>query len=329
MKPPGGKRGGFTLVEVLAAVAVLVILGIIIAQVLATTSSVTRQSDKLVDTSSQARLVFGCLGEDLSALVKRADVPFSAQNAAIGPNNLLLFFSGVPSVGSDRSLSIVSYQVAPPTRGNADASNTQRPCLIRAGKAVTWAATTTAATAYFGLDPTGLPVSFSGTPTPVPTALLPQTSDFDVLSIGVIRLIVGFQLYPDNQPATLVDGTPVANATGQVVYSPPTRTVYPYGSTANSVSVIDASRISAVVIGIVVIDLNSLKLLSAAQVVNLGNAFPIPSDTSNALPVAAWGPTAASTTLLAAASGGSIPLPALQSLRVFQRFYPVTPYPSH
>jgi hypothetical protein len=266
-------------------------------------------------------------------------VPFQAQNAAIGATNLLLFVSNVTSAPAslttaNRDASILAYEVAVPAGGgNAGADGNQRPCLIRAGMAIPWTTT-----GYFGLDGTGLPVSFSGTPTTVPAALLPantaQNSDFDILAPGVIRLIVGFQLYPDDQPATLADGTAVANCVGQVVYSPPVRSAAPYGGATASnpaVKVIDVSRISALVVGLVVIDLNSLRLLNATQVTALGSAFTVPAVSAQAtintlpLPVSYWEPKAETPSLLPS----SVPLPALQSLRVFQRFYPITPYASH
>ncbi len=303
------KRQAFSLMEIMVAMSVLVLLGYIIAQVTGATSKTTRLSNQMVDTASQARLVFGCLEADLTALVKRPDVPLQAQNAAIGATNLLCFVSGVTSASATpRDVSIIAYQVAT-CADNTGPDRIARPCLVRAANAISWTQTD-----YFGLDSTGLPISF-------PSTLLPQTSDFDLLAPGVIRMVIGFQLYPDNLPATLQDTTLIANARGQVVYSPPVRTVVPYGG-GTSTTVIDLSRISALVVGLVVIDLNSLRLLSATQVTTLGSAFAIPAN--DTLPVPFWGPSAASPDSLPS----SVPLPARQSLRIFQRFYPITPFVS-
>lgn len=309
------KRGqGFSLIEILVAMSVLALLGFIIAQMMASTSKTTRLSNQMVDTASQARLVFGCLGADISTLVKRSDVPFTARNASVGASDLLLFISGVPSAdaslstAANRGVSVVAYRVA------VHADNANRPCLIRAGKAISWTMNS-----YFGLDSAGLPLSFSATI--FPAALQPQTADFDILAPGVIRFVVGFQLYPDNQPVTLQDGTALPKAQGQVVYSPPVRTVTSYGATSTA-QVVDLTRISALVIGIVVIDLNNLVLLNAAQITDLSAVFGVPS--TDTLPVAAWGPTVGNPTLLPS----TVPLPVRQSLRVFQRFYPITPFAS-
>jgi type II secretory pathway pseudopilin PulG len=329
MKHPAPKRGGFTLIEILVAMVVLILLGIILTQIISSVARATPLSNQMVDADSQARLVLGRMGADLSALVKRPDVPFQAVNAPVAtsnPTTLLYFVSGVPSADTRisstaviRDVSIVAYQVASPVADNAGPDGFERPCLVRAGLAIPWTMS-----GYFGLDATGMPLTY----TSIPTSFLPQTtgstSDFDILSKGVIRLVVGFQLYPDNQPVALSDNPTVSigNAIGQVVYQPPIRAAVPYGG-GTTVYVVDLSRISAIVVGIVVIDLNSLMLLTSTQVTSLGNAFPVPANGN--LPVPSWGPIANAPSSLPA----SIPLPARQALRVFQRFYPVTPFASH
>jgi type II secretory pathway pseudopilin PulG len=332
------RRRGFTLVEILVSMVVLILLVILIVQVTDTASRTIGVSNKLVDAASQARLVFGSLDGDLSNLVKRPDVPFQGQNVAAGTaTNLLCLISEVasaqsspsPSPTSNRNLSVIAYQVAALANNNLGPDGVARQCLIRAGKAILW----TTPPGYFGLDGTGVPVTFTGAT--FPTTLVPQAADYDILSAGVIRMVVGFQLYPDNQPAALLDNTAVTNARGQVVYSPPIRAVTPWGG-GTAVNVVDLSRISAIVVGLVVIDLNSLSLLNSAQVAGLANAFAVPTVTAGSipLPVQFWGAIAGSVTNLQAAMkaagySGSIPLPALQSVRVFSHFYPISPYASH
>ncbi len=322
MMQRSAKRGGFTLVELMVALAVLALLIVILASVIEAASRTIRISDRRIDSTSQTRLVFSCLATDLSHLIKRLDMPVTAQNAAVGATNLLCFFSGVASAdpngnAGDRNISVIAYQVAT-NANNLGPDNNPRPCLIRAGKAIPWSTT-----GYFGLDSTGLPISFSSAS--FPPTLVPQQADFDVLAQGVIRMVIGFQLYPDNQPATLQDGTSVANAIGQVVYSPPVRPVTAYGGTPTTTgtSVVDLNRISSVVVGIVVIDQNNLQQLTAVQVASLESQFSVP--TNDTLPVASWGATVNSP----AALPSTVPLPARQALHVFQSFFPITPFASH
>jgi prepilin-type N-terminal cleavage/methylation domain-containing protein len=314
------RRKGFSLIELLAAIAVLSILGLVIVQITSAVSRTTSLSNRAIDADAQVRLAMERIGLDLSQLIKRQDTDFSAQNVAAGTvSNILLFLSDVGSTGistsNNRGLSLIAYRVAP------HSDNQNRACLVRAGKAIPWNATgSIAAAGFMGLQSNGLPLTFADTAF---SSFLPAAGDFDVLAPGVIRLIVGFQLYPDNNSVTLVDGTVVANARGQIVYSAPVKTLTSTDGTT-SASYIDASRIAALVIGLVAIDLDSLRLLNASQVLTLVGVFDVPANSLS--PVQAWAATANNAASSAALS--SVPLPARQSLRVFERFYPITPFAS-
>ena len=221
---PSRTSTGFTLIELLVALTVLVIMGLVFAQITSMTSKAIHLSNQSVDASAQAYLSFDRMRMDLAALVKRTDTDFIAQNptAPVGGGNLLLFLSNTASSGisatatgtaANRNISMIAYQIS------NDADNGGRPCLLRAGKPITWNNAS-----FMGLGPTGLPLSFNDAS--FPSALLPSAtatpSDFDIMAPGVIRMVVGFQLYPDNLAVTLADGTTPTPATaqGQVVYSP-------------------------------------------------------------------------------------------------------------
>ncbi|MBN8712286.1 MAG: hypothetical protein BGO12_14425 [Verrucomicrobia bacterium 61-8] len=300
-------RRAFSLVELLAAVAVFVILALVLVQITNATNQSTRASTRMLDAASQSRLVFDRLGRDLANLLKRDDIDFHVGTGANA--DLLGFFSLVPSasVGSNRGLSLIAYRIGTP------AGNVNHPCLLRAGKALSWDATE-----FFGLAPTsGLPLAWEE----LPAGLQPGQDDFDLLAPGVIRMVVGFQLYPDNGPAVLANGAVIEHARGQVVYSPPIRVL----SSANggaTAKYVDLCRISALVVGLVVIDQDSLIPLSAAQVQALSGAFPEPMDSQP--PLQTWGDVATGASGNSLLSG--IPLPARQAVRVYQRFYPLNPF---
>ncbi len=303
MKSPSIRRlSAFTLLELLVAMAVLALIGVVLSQIIGATGKTTRLSNRAIDAASQARVAFDRLGRDFTNLVKRTDSVFASSPS--GPD-LLLFLTLVnaaslpgSTVSDNRGISVVAYRIAP------DATNADRLCLLRGARAINWNDT-----GLFGLGNDGLPAA-------IPAARQPAATDFDVLAPGIIRLVVGYQLYPDNQPATLADNTAIAHALGQVVYSPPLRTDTGAGKFA------DLSRISAFVVGMVSIDLESLKLLSEADVTNFAGIFSAP--VSDELPCQKWSPLAESATSNPALS--SIPLPARQGVRVFQRFFPITPF---
>ena len=308
-------RRAFTLVELLVAMTVLVLMLVFMLALTNATNRATQISTRAIDASSQARLALDRIGVDLANLFQRPDVVFTASNSSA---TCLQFFTYVESAAEspvsspvpnatwlsanvNRGLSVVAYQLAPAT------SNLSRLCLQRGARPFQ-----TTDVGFMGLGTDGYPISSQTTP---------ASTDFDVLAPGVINLVVGFQLYPDNLAVTLQDGSvpgvpsssPVAQ--GQIVYSPPLRT------DVGADSYVDLTRVSAIVVGVVAIDLQSLQLLNAKQVSALSAAFPIPTTKSstNQLPAQLWEPLAANVASLPT----KVPLPARQSVRVLQRFYPV------
>lgn len=302
--PPTIKRGqrGFTLIELLVSITVLALIGLLITQFMDATARTTRVSNRAVDAAAQARLAFDRIGMDLADLVRRTDTDFQAGNTPGGVS--LLFLSGISSPdilskttlpGGNRGESVVSYQVASHA-DNSDVAGAARICLLRGTVPLGWNEV-----GFMG-DSGGLPQRFTA-------SFLP--ADFDVLAPGVLRMVVGFQLYPDNQSVTLEDGT-TATAVGQIVYSAPMQE-------APADDYIDLDRVSAIVVGLVVIDTETLKLLSAGSASNLAALFTVPPDSTT--PSEAWVPLSDNMAAL-----GSAPLPVRQAVRIYQRFYPITPY---
>ncbi len=301
-------KRAFTLLETLVALSILGLLALIVAHITHSAIRATELSNRSIDASGQARLAFDRIGLDFANLLKRRDCPFQAGNS---DSNILLFLSLASSAtpssftsGENRGLSCIAYRIA------AHADNGNRLCLVRGARALKWTEA-----GFAGLDSNQRPVLLPG-------SLQPASSDFDILAPGIFRMAIGFQLYPDNLPATLADGSTTDSTgkslkgLGQIVYSPPIRT------DTGTVSYVDLSRISAVVIGLAVLSPDHLKLLNADQVTTLAASFPTPTAV-NTLPKTSWEPIANNPDNLPA----SVPLPARQSIRIFQRFYPVTPFP--
>jgi prepilin-type N-terminal cleavage/methylation domain-containing protein len=313
------RKAGFSLVELLAALAVFLILMVITISVSSMASDVVRRSNSSADAASQAQIAFERLGLDLGNWIRRPDIDFVATNPPISVgSSFLLFLSAVPSMttgspdGGNRRMSMVGYRVAPhPDNGNQLA-------LLRSAKPVGWNQV-----GFAGLKADGLPRRFSDAD--FPADLLPSqgtpvsAAEWDILSPGVLRVAVGFVLLPDNLPVQLEDGTHLT-ARGQLVYSAPMRLLTPSTGT-NPVLYPDPGRIAAVVVSLVAIDLESLRILSPNQINQLASAFAVPSTGANgaALASEAW------SDLVAHPDGlpGSIPLRARQNLRVFQRGFPL------
>ncbi len=321
---PGGTRArrevfGFSLIEILTAVAVLAVLGLLIAQMINATVLTTRLSSRPIDAASQARMVLDRIGLDLGAMPRRPDIDFVAANPAVGETgnearNALLFLSLVPSKGlpvsETRGTSLVAYRVA------AHADNRGRLCFQRATMALPWNIPAAWGSKNFmGFGAGGFPVKLRSSDVGFPASLIPADPDFDILAPGLIRMAVGFQLYPDGRPVTLLNGRTIGAAQGQIVYSPPRR------EDTGTENYVDLNRIAAIVVGVAVVDLESLRLLDDHDVLALAEHFPSLADSTDSKPpVAAWRAAAES------AVQTGISKPAAEAVRVFQRFYPITPF---
>jgi prepilin-type N-terminal cleavage/methylation domain-containing protein len=333
---PKRRRYGFTLLEMLVALSVLSILVVFIAKMIGAMQATSQVGTQGTLTDSDARVAFEMIGQDLAAMLKRNDIDFWACNPVAGSsglaevnsgNDTLLLFSDVASDDSDipsggnRKISLICYQIAA-SANNPGLNGASLPCLLRSGKAVG-----ISDSGFMGLKTNGLPIRFSDTGTQsFPSKLLPSntstSSDFDVLASGVVQMVIGFQLYPDNAPITLDDGSAqgltLPNSQGQIVYFPPVRKLTPLGGGA-SVNYLDFTRISAIVVGLVVIDHTTLKLLSPTQVSAISSAFSVPQ--MNMLPVPSWQATFNG---IIASLKSTIPLPALKSVHIYERMYPIT-----
>jgi len=295
----------FTLLEVLIGVVLLSILGVVIAQLITATSRAARMSNIGIDAAAQARLAFDRMELDLSALIKRTDVDFAATNSiGAGTPIPFMFLSEVTSPGivstNNRGVSLVGYEI------NTTA-DTPKPGLLRGSVPLAWAGTNSQG--VVGLRGNGLPTPIAS----LPISIGPQ--DFDVLAPAIIRAVIGFQLYPSGEDTELANGATV-KARGQVVYSPPIL----YDANDNASKQIDRSLISSLIVGLVALDPEAQKSIDASQITTLAGCFPLPPD--GELPVSNWTPICDN----AAGLPASVPLPARQSLRVFQRAFPITPF---
>lgn len=313
------RQPGFTLLELLVAMAVMAVLGILIAQIVSAVTRAARLSNQGADATAQARLTLDRIGQDLANAVIRSDVDFVATATNSPTGNLLDMLSTTVSADSapvsagftNRRISRVAYRIAP----SADFGNFA--CLQRAGGPIGWnqagfMGIQTNGITTNGVVPNRYPVQITNTAFPVSLT----AADFDVLSPGVIQAVVGFQLYPDNNAVLLADGTSINNARGQVVYSPPMRDTGPPGNIY-----VDPNRISSLIVGLVAIDPEKLKLLTPETLKNLAAAFSgVPAQ--GQLPVAKWMADTGNLADLPA----DLPLAVRQSVRVYQRFFSITPY---
>jgi len=107
---------GFTLLEMLFSMGVLVMLVVLVAQLMSSAALVTNQSGKRMDSDSQVRAIFDRMARDFNSMVKRQDVDYIFAKQA--GNDTMYFYSEAPayfdssvSDGAKSSLSLVGYHV--------------------------------------------------------------------------------------------------------------------------------------------------------------------------------------------------------------------------
>jgi prepilin-type N-terminal cleavage/methylation domain-containing protein len=175
--PRGASSGqpGFTLVELLVALAVLSILVTILAQVIALTSQAIDINTRKLDAAGEARLFFDRLGADMAAMPQRTDLGMTLYKA--NGNDTIQLYTTTPGYGaaptSGRQISWVTYSIGLPPSG------TGPNCLIREADGMDWTPGN-GTTAVSFLQPP------SFTPLAAPTAAI--TANSDVLANGIFRL---------------------------------------------------------------------------------------------------------------------------------------------
>jgi len=110
----GKLTNGFTVVEILVSVAVLVVLVLLLSRLFSSAAAVTTAGHKRMDADAQLRPLFDRMAFDFSQMIKRADVDYylkSSSNPEPG-NDQIAFYSTVPgyypSSGSQSPMSVVS-----------------------------------------------------------------------------------------------------------------------------------------------------------------------------------------------------------------------------
>jgi prepilin-type N-terminal cleavage/methylation domain-containing protein len=154
-KPPP-RFAGFTLIEIMVAVAVLVILILFVVQLTNSATAITRIGTKHMDADTQARTVLDRLGFDIGRMIRRNDLDYYIKGAAAytGHGNghgwghriqggqqgsdQCAFFASVPGYYPQSSgqgpISLVAYRI----NQNSTASTAPYLQMERMGKGLLW-----------------------------------------------------------------------------------------------------------------------------------------------------------------------------------------------
>jgi len=110
------RAGGFSLVELLVAMAILAIVVLIAFQMIGMTGQTVLSDRKRIDAQSQARQALDRFGLDWNARVGRPDVAVDFES--LPDNDMLSFVSQIEAPTGDRSMAVVDYQINSNSAGN-------------------------------------------------------------------------------------------------------------------------------------------------------------------------------------------------------------------
>jgi prepilin-type N-terminal cleavage/methylation domain-containing protein len=163
-----GCQKGFSLVELLASMSVLLVLTLIIVQLINSSTKATKFSTDKQDSLDQARLSLDLIGVDLASRIKRDELPMDFIKGGGNTSDQLGFYSQVAAYGSPaptRRITTVGYRIQKASGGSLR--------LERGGLGSNWLGSS-----LLKFQPTSFP--------------LIQDPDYQVLADGVIRFEICF-----------------------------------------------------------------------------------------------------------------------------------------
>ena len=181
-------RLGFTLVELLVAIAILLLILAVCSALTVTAQSLLNNGMQRIDADSQARLLFDRMALDLESMVKRTDVDYIVKDATqvqTGNDSLAFYartsgyFTSTPDSAPRQTAALLAYRI-----------NSQTYQLERMAKGIGWNSTSSGTPMVF------LPATLFGTwPTiagagtgGIPNLNLGTDSSYQVLAPSVFRL---------------------------------------------------------------------------------------------------------------------------------------------
>ena len=281
----GWCASGFTLIEMLVALAVLAVLVALLGQVVNQVSETITRATEHTQSDTEAEVIFDRIGDDIAQIINRTDVDslfvgMSTNSGGSDNNDQMFFYSqgaGFSTNGSNPSpVTLISYLVT-------------NQALVRLGVARSW-------DDIPFITPSNGITEFSGS-TPLSNVGNP-TNYFHVIGPSVFRMEVALLMEPDSI-------NPDGSTNGINTYAN-------IGSGTNSWH--GLTNVSSIVVALGILDQTSRKIMTPQQLSNVAAALP-DSMTNGGVPIGNWSTNAYSVP--------NIPPAALSQVRVYQRSFPV------
>jgi prepilin-type N-terminal cleavage/methylation domain-containing protein len=293
--------GGFTLAEMLVAIAVLALVVVFVSRLVDSAAAITTLGHKHMDTDSQARQLLDRMAIDFAQMVKRSDVSYYVKNqtnSQIG-NDQLAFFSALPgyypsSLGYNSNISLIAYRV------NSNSNMVER---MGKGLALNGAyATPSPSPSYpiLFLDSTTSPTTTILLKWPVATSSTASDPDYELAAPQVFRFEYYYLLRS-------INGTPILDANGKATTA---LSGGPWAN-ANSFAIKD---VAAIAVDIAAIDAKSKVLLTDAQITALvGLLGSYAAGMGPGQLLGAWQTSLDGVT--------NMPRPAISGIRLYERYF--------
>jgi prepilin-type N-terminal cleavage/methylation domain-containing protein len=317
------RHRGFTLVELVVSITVLVLVMVTVAQIVSDTQRISTASEKSLGADSEARMVFDRIAVDVALMVKRVDVDYLLNRQAI--NDSLFFYSEAPAfpvsgstIQQQNSVALVGYRI-----------NSQYQ-LERLGKGLTWNAIPSDGMVFltyasFPLTASSTPVSGSTLLTAFPTVVNSGSTDanYHVLGPDVFRFEFCYLLSPYTNSAGIRQPATYSNV--------PWNSSHQYAISSSTIARTDLtgiglSDVQALVFSMAVLDSTSRKMLPSSSSLSTAASLlkdPLDSDLASTPPklmATTWQGVMNSGSFVA---GAGIPKAAANQVRVYQRVFPL------
>jgi prepilin-type N-terminal cleavage/methylation domain-containing protein len=279
------KRRGFTLVEILVALAIVLL------------------SQKNMDALGQAQLVFDRMGFDFTQMPVRDDIDYGFSKSA--GNDSLSFYSATeglyPAPSSTllpRTISVIGYRIA------NDPSNNNAPVLQRGARQLDWSANGpagevmrfTLADSVTGQRVQKLDSSTANNTLPLVDPASSGTSNYQIFADQVFRMEICY----------LIKGDPSLGTQPVLQTTPPAK----------------LSSLSAIVVAIAVLDSKSRVIVTDYTKLIAALDDPQDADLQAGKDILAlWSATVNSANGVNFAQKAGIPVQAAQNVRIFQRYF--------
>jgi type II secretory pathway pseudopilin PulG len=338
-------EGGFTLVELVVTMGVLVLLVLLFTQLLNSAATITILGHKQMDADSQARQLLDRMAVDFAQMVKRTDIDYylksSSGNSTGTPpdcttctkqttddlnhndptgNDQIAFFASTsgyfppaPTPGSQSPISLIAYRV------NSNANGPSYNKMERMGKGFFWNGISSSYKPILFLDTAPTTTIANKWPAAVSSSMPDPDGNYEIVGPQIFR----FEYY------YLLKGQVVNGTTYNPVFS-----ATPWDTNPNLVplhtNVSGMRDVTAIIVDIAVIDPKSKVLLSdtttppqiaqvAAQLIDWGDAScggcPSPTQwqTTPGLLRAQWQNALDGIT--------NLPRPAISGIRLYERYF--------